>query len=64
MRHLNDPPPLFAGSAALLICLNTFADFAAKWGKKKTFETYAIRFERVVAGKCAPKNKVFFGLQQ
>jgi hypothetical protein len=37
MRHLNDPPPLFAGSAALLICLNTFADFAAKWKEKKDF---------------------------
>ncbi len=31
------PPPLFAGSAALLICLNTFADFAAKWKEKKDF---------------------------
>lgn len=64
MRHLNDTPPLSLLAAALLICLNTFADFAAKWGEKNTFETYAIRFERVVVGKCAPENKVFFGLQQ
>jgi hypothetical protein len=29
------PPSLLA--AALLICLNTFADFAAKWERKKDF---------------------------
>jgi hypothetical protein len=34
MRHLNDPPPSLL-AAALLICLNTFADFAAKWERKK-----------------------------